>query len=57
MKFVVRLSVQVLDVYLIAIVRHENICVDPRVVSVSFRDCECVCLSLGVCLIVCICLQ
>lgn len=35
MKFVVRVNVQVLDVYLIAIVKHENICVDPRVVSVS----------------------
>lgn len=57
MKFVVRVSVQVLDVYLIATVKHENIRVGPRVVSVSLCDCECVCVSLGVCLIVCICLQ
>lgn len=41
-EFVVQVSVQMLDVYLVVTVKYVNICVDPRVVSVSLYDCKCV---------------
>lgn len=52
-EFVVQVSVQMLDVYLVVAVKYTKICMDPRVVCLCVTVCVCLWVSASLYVSVC----